>query len=144
MLGANSGKSAIDSRMPANGTTHSKPSSAPSRWGAAPCPAASAAMARPGLSEMIKPATSAIIVITNAGVMWREILDASFFNMSGNFRQALGMGGEYAASQELGQAESHGPAIVQRFEYLPYWIRVCNAACRFLPLALGSRRRVRP
>ena len=43
---------------------------------------------------------------------WREIQDALFFFISGNFRQALGMGGEYAACCKLGQAESHGPAIV--------------------------------
>jgi hypothetical protein len=59
------------------------------------------------------------MIMTDAGVMWRQIRDASFFNISGNFRQALGMGGEYAASQELGQAESHGPAIVQQVKYLP-------------------------
>jgi hypothetical protein len=81
--------------------------------------------------------------MTDAGVIWRKIQDASFFNIFGNFRQALEVGGEYAASLKLGQAESQGPAIVQWFNYLPYWIWVCNAACRFLPLALGSRRMVR-
>ena len=40
-------------------------------------------------------------IMTDAGVTWREIRDASFFNISGNFRQALGMGGEYAASHEV-------------------------------------------
>src|SRR4051812_14721230 len=144
MLGASSGKSAIDSRIPANGTTQSSPRSAPSRWGAVPCPTASAAVARPGLSRKIRPATPAIMVTTDAGVTWRKIRDASFFNIFGNFRQALGMGGKYAASRKLGQAESHGPAIVGRFEYLPDWFRVCNAACRFLPLALGSWRMIRP
>ena len=33
-LGASSGKSAIESRMPTNGTAHSRPSSPPSRCGA--------------------------------------------------------------------------------------------------------------
>ena len=69
-------------------------------------------MARPGLSKKIKPATSAIMVMTDTGVTWRKNRDGSLFNIFGNFRQALGMGGEYAASQKLGQAESHGPAIV--------------------------------
>jgi len=47
------------------------------------------------------------MAMTAADATRRKIRNGSFFNIFDNFRQALGMGGEYAAGQKSGQAESH-------------------------------------